>query len=128
VVAPARGVAAETTARGERDAMLNAAFTPAALRALDFRIDDLHAGSAQAEREVAERRAVVAKQSSAVAAAQAAIRRNEQRIQGFEDHVAMLLQEREAAIEEAAEEETEETSTARFVKRQRAAREASFHE
>lgn len=112
----------EASARDERDALQNGAFTPHAMRALDFRIEDLKGATAQAEKQLAERHKAIDRQAAVVQGAQAALRRNDQRIEGFEQRIATILREREAAQEELAEEETEEAGTARFVARQRAQR------
>ena len=117
--------AAEAAARVELDALTRAPFTPEALRALDFRIEERQAAVQQALRQVRDREAAVLRLEAAVAEAAAAVRLNERRIEGFREQVERLLQEREAAQEELAEEETEEASTARFVARLRAAAEAS---
>lgn len=117
----------ERAARDERDLLLRGAFTPHAVRALDFRIDDAKAATAQAERTLAERHKATERQQAVVHAAQAAVRRNDQRIESFEARIAAVLREREAAQEELAEEETEETGAARFVARQRAARQEAAH-
>jgi len=117
----------EANARDERDTLLRSSFTPHAVRALDFRIDDLKAATAQAEKTLAERRKAIERQAAVVLAAQAAVRRNDQRIEGFEERIAAILRARDAAQEELAEEETEETGAARFVARQREAREERAH-
>jgi predicted nucleic acid-binding Zn-ribbon protein len=117
----------EAAARDERDALQNGAFTPHAMRALDFRIDDLKGATAQAEKALADSHKHVERQAAVVKTAQAAVRRNDQRIEGFEQRIATILRERDAAIEELAEEETEETGAARFVARQRAQRQEAAH-
>lgn len=118
----------EQGARDERSQMMSRAFTPAALKALDFTIQDLAALSAKADQALVQAQAAVVQQEQAVAAVQAEIRRNEQRIESFDERIARLLREREQAAEELAEEETEETAAARFSARQRRAREAARHE
>ena len=112
-------VAAEAAGRAELDALTQSPFTPQALRALGFRIDDLKAATAQAGKGVTLGREAVARLGLAVDTAQAAVRRNEQRIESFREEVAKIEREREATQEELAEEETEEASTARFVARKR---------
>lgn len=118
----------EQGAREERSRMMNQAFTPAALKALDFTIQDLAVQSAKADQAVVQAQAAVVQQQQALVAVQAEIRRNDQRIESFDERIARLLREREQAAEELAEEETEETAAARFSARQRRAREASRHE
>ena len=117
----------ERNARDERDALLRTSFTPYAVRAADFRIEDLKSATAQAEKALADSHKHVDRQAAVVKTAQAAVRRNDQRIEGFEQRIATILREREAAQEELAEEETEETGAARFVARQRAQRQEAAH-
>lgn len=118
----------EQGACDERSRMMDRAFTPAALKALDFTIQDLAAQSAKADQALVQAQAAVAQQQQAVVSVQARIRRNDQRIESFDERIARLLREREQAAEELAEEETEETAAARFSARQRSAREAARHE
>lgn len=118
----------EQGARDERSRMMSRAFTPAALKALDFAIQDLAALTAKADQALAQAQATAVQQQQAVVSVQAEIRRNEQRIESFDARIARLLHEREQAAEELAEEETEETAAARFSARQRRAREVARHE
>lgn len=118
----------ERQAHEDRDRLLGGPFTPAALKALDFTIQDLAAQSAQAEQALVRARSAVAQQEHAILAVQADIRRNDQRVEGFNDRIAQLLREREQAIEEQAEEEAEETAAARFSARQRQVRKETRHE
>lgn len=117
----------ERDARDERDALLRTSFTPYAVRAADYRIEDLKGATAQAEKVLADSHKHIERQAAVVAAAQAAVRRNDQRIESFEQRIATILRERDAAIEELAEEETEEAGAARFVARQRAQRQEAAH-
>ena len=107
------------------DAMLRTAFTPAAVRAHGFRVEDLKVAETRALRALGERRNAREQQALAVGSAQAARRRNDQRIDSFQQRIDDLLRADAAAQEERAEEETEEASTARHVARSRAAREAA---
>lgn len=118
----------ERHAREDRNVLLSKAFTPAALKALDFTIQDLAAESAQAEQALIQARAAVAQQDQAIVAVQADIRRNAQRIESFNGRIRQLLRERELAAEEQAGEEAEETAAARFSARQRRAAEPAGHE
>ena len=113
--------AAETAAHGELDTLTRAPFTPDALRALEFRIEERKAAAVQAARRARDGEAAVQRQEAAVVEAATAVRLNERRIEGFRGQIEQLLREREAAQEELAEEETEEAATARFVARVRAA-------
>lgn len=117
----------EVTARDERDALLRTSFTPYAVRAADYRIEDLKGATAQAEKALADSHKHVERQAAVVKTAQAAVRRNDQRIESFEQRIATILRERDAAIEELAEEETEEAGAARFVARQRAQCQEAAH-
>ena len=105
------------------DALQRTAFTPAAVRAHGFRQEDLQAAEARAARAVAERVKARELQVQALGAAQVAKRRNDQRIASFQARIDDLLLARATALEELAEEETEEASVARHVARTRAARE-----
>ncbi len=107
------------------DAMQRTAFTPAAVRAHGFRVEDLQAAQARAARELTERGKARELQAQALASAQQAKRRNDQRIESFQTRIDDLLRQREAAQEERAEEETEEAAIARHVARTRASREAA---
>lgn len=115
----------EAAGRQERDDMFSSSFTPAALRSLDFRIEELKAEVVKCERGVAERRKVAERQATVVTNAQTAVRRNEQRVEGFKDRLKKVMDEREATIEEDAEEEAAEAATGRFIARNRAAKAAS---
>lgn len=108
----------------ERLTLQSSAFSPDDVRSLDFKIDDKKAQIKQLEKSVEERRKSVERHIPMVHQAQAAVRRNEQRIESFQERIKKVMNEREAAMEEVAEEETEEASTARFVARIRAAKEA----
>jgi len=114
-------------AHADLDAMMNATFTPAAVRAHGFRVEDLKAAEARALRELGQRRQAAQQQATALGTAQAAKRRNDQRIASFQDRIDELLRANDAAQEERAEEETEEASIARHVARTRALREAVRH-
>jgi hypothetical protein len=129
-VADAQGEHAACTAdtgqaHADLDAMMNGAFTPAAVRAHGFRVEDLKAAEARALRELGQRRLAAEQQAAAVGSAQAARRRNDQRVASFQERIDDLLRAHDAAQEERAEEETEEASIARHVARSRAAREAA---
>jgi hypothetical protein len=121
-------VAAEEAAIARRARLVDTAFTTDALRTFELLLDDACEQRTQAERGLAQRHQAAQRQAAAVAAAQVELRRNQERIERFEAQVETLLRKRDAAVEEAAEEETEEGAAARFVKRQRAAREAGFDE
>ncbi|AKJ27823.1 hypothetical protein [Caldimonas brevitalea] len=106
-------------AEQDRLALTSGVFTPAALRAQDFRIQDLASAIVQAAQALQQQDAQVNRQREQVDAVQAAIRRNNQRIEGFENRIAVLRSLREQAAEELAEEETEETAVAKLCMRRR---------
>jgi len=113
---------AQAAGAGELDALTSAPFTTDALRALGFRLEDLKAAVVKAVQGVKNAQETVTRQEQAVAQACAAVRRNDQRLEGLRDQIDKVLQERLEHEEEQAEEESEEASTARFVARVRAAR------
>jgi chromosome segregation ATPase len=115
----------EAHANDDMDALMRKTFTPTALRALGFRIDDLKSATAMAHRKIAEQGQAVERQAQVVGAAQQAVSRNDQRISGFQEHLDHLLRLRDEAEQEREEEEVNETSTTRFVARQRVAKEAA---
>jgi hypothetical protein len=112
----------ERAARNQRNDLLDQTFNPQALIALDYRVEALVGVTAEAAKTLEQRKAAVQSQQDAVAEIQRAIRRNLQRIDTFKERIKRITLEQELLIEEAAEEETEETSTARFCSRQRAAK------
>ena len=108
------------------DTLMGAAFTPAGVRAHGFRVEGLLQAEARAQREVGERRKTDDQQAATLGLAQAAKRRNDQRVARFQERIDDLLRAHDAAQEGRAEEETEEASIARHVARSRAAREAAL--
>jgi hypothetical protein len=107
----------------QREALLASGFTPDELVRIEHHQQTLAAATAQAAARVVKCEAAVAQQMQAVLLAQRDIRRNTQRIDGFKAQVDLLISAREQALEDGAEEEAEETSTARFCGRQRATKE-----
>jgi hypothetical protein len=112
----------ERSARDQRDDLINHTFNPDKLIAFNFRVDALSGITADAAKTLEQRKAAVQSQEEVIANIQREIRRNLRRIDTFKDRIKTILREQEQLIEEAAEEETEETSTARFCARQRAAK------
>lgn len=108
----------------ERDALLSCGFTPDKLIGLEHQQQTLARATAQADAQLKKCEAAVAQQTQAVLAVQRDIRRNAQRIDGFKAQINLLVSTRDQALEDSAEEEAEETSTARFCGRQRAAKES----
>jgi hypothetical protein len=111
----------ECSCRTERETLLASGFMPHQLITLQHHQDTLAAATAEANKLLKKREAAVTQQTQAVDVAQRETRRNAQRIDGFKAQIAKLLSAREQAQEDSAEEEAEETSTARFCGRQRAA-------
>lgn len=112
--------AAEVRGHAALDALTRGAFTPHALRALDFRIEELKAAAQRALCQTRDGEASVARALARVDEAAAVMRLNDRRIERFREQLATLVREREEALEEQAEEETQETSTARYAARLRA--------
>jgi hypothetical protein len=104
------------------DACTRQVFAPESLLALDLRLADLKAATAQAGRALRERRAASDKARSAVETARLALQRHEQRLLGLREQIAEALREREAALEAQSEEEAEEAAAGRRAALSRANR------
>ncbi|MGN6525056.1 MAG: hypothetical protein ACTHL8_01585 [Burkholderiaceae bacterium] len=115
-------LAGEARAVQDRHALTSGAFTPYDVRAMDFRIEDCRARSAEAARARGDASAAVQRAAADIEAARAAVRRNEQRIEAFREEIAKLLRDHAAAQDEQADEEAEEAAISRFVARVRLAR------
>jgi Bacterial type III secretion protein (HrpB7) len=111
----------ETSAAEQRRALLGGQFVAQQLMAMDLCLKSLAAVTAQAAQALAKCRQALEKQDDAVRAAQREVRRNAQRIESFEERIVALLREQECAAEEAVDEETGESFTARLMARRRAA-------
>ena len=111
-----------------REALLSRPFTPAALKALDFALQELAGQLAKAEQDLVRCDSALRQQEAAVLQVLADKRRNEQRIERFNDRIATALRERDEAAEELADEEAEETAAAKFGLRQRQARESAHRD
>ncbi len=116
-------VAKERAFEADFEAVMKAGFTPEKRIALEHRRTDAANATAQAAQTVAGCRQAVDQQQQVVVGVQCEIRRNDQRIEGFQTQIANLLSARDRAEEDAAEEEAEETASARFCGRLRLARE-----
>jgi peptidoglycan hydrolase CwlO-like protein len=108
----------------EREALLAGGFTPDKLIGLEHQQQTLVNATTHADARLKKCETAVAQQTQAVLAVQRDIRRNAQRIDGFKAQINLLISARDQALEASAEEEAEETSTARFYGRQRAAKES----
>jgi Bacterial type III secretion protein (HrpB7) len=117
----------ERSADAQRSGLLNGQFVPQQVMAMDLRLKTLAAETAAAGQAAAKCRQALDKQHDAVRAAQREVQRNAQRIESFKERIATLLREREYAAEEAVDEETGETFTARLMARRRAAQEPQRH-
>jgi chromosome segregation ATPase len=113
----------QAQAQKKRDDVLGSGFEPQTLIALDHRLKGLIAQTAQAGQQVEARIKAVDKQNEKIAGLQREIWRNTQRIEGFKDQIKAIGRAQDAAEEERTDEESEETSTARFCARQRTAKE-----
>jgi Bacterial type III secretion protein (HrpB7) len=108
----------------ERDVLLSCGFTPDKLIGLEHQQQTLANATMQGDARLKKCEEAVAQQTQAVLAVQRDIRRNAQRTDGFKAQINLLISARDQALEDSAEEEAEETSTARFCGRQRAAKES----
>jgi hypothetical protein len=113
----------ENDNQAERQALLGSGFTPDKLVTLEHRQQVLAQATALARQGLQKHEKAVEQQHEVIRNVQRDIRRNAQRIDTFKQQIATILREREQAQEDTAEEEAEETSTARFCGRQRAAKE-----
>jgi hypothetical protein len=96
---------------------MNAVFTPQALRVAEFHIEEGVAAVSQADKAFVRAQAILADQLKATEVARTAVRRNDQRIEQFEQRIAALRAERDRAVEEQADEEAEESAAARISRR-----------
>jgi Bacterial type III secretion protein (HrpB7) len=118
-----RCLARERDSEVERDTLLSAGFQPTKLIQLEHHLQTLRGDTALATKDLQKCEQAVVQQQEVIAGVQREIRRNAQRGDRFREQVKVILSLRELALEEVGEEETEETSTARFCARQRAAKE-----
>jgi hypothetical protein len=111
----------EHESRAQRDELFHGPFQPNQLIAMNHRIETYVANTAEAEKVLKKKELAVDRQQEMVVTAQREVRRNAQRIDSFKERIVKVLKDKEQADEDSAEEETEETSTARYCSRQRAA-------
>jgi len=109
--------AEESAWREQRLQLMNAVFTPQALRVAEFHIEEGVAAVSQADKAFVRAQAILADQLKATEVARTAVRRNDQRIEQFEQRIAALRAERDRAVEEQADEEAEESAAARISRR-----------
>ncbi|ARN20782.1 hypothetical protein [Piscinibacter gummiphilus] len=110
-----------------RTRLFEQAFTPAHVKAADIAIETCAAEKAEAEKVLRRCESSEQRQAQEVTAAQAAVRRNNERIERFDARIAAALAGKQSAEDEAADEEAEEMASARIGGRRRAAREAAEH-
>lgn len=116
-----RNVQAHRQALEERSQLLDRPFTPDHVKSADFAIETQLAAKGEADKAVKRCDSTQQWQAQQVAAAQAAWRRNDERIQRFDARIAELLRKKDQAEEESADEESEEMASAR-IGRARSAR------
>jgi hypothetical protein len=117
----------EEAARVQRNELFTGAFQPNQLIAMNHRIETYVTNTAQADQTLKKKELAVDKQQECVVNAQREVRRNSQRIDTFKKRIVNVQKEQELAAEDAAEEETEESSTARYCMRKRAAAKEAQH-
>ena len=111
----------------QRSRLLDQSFTPAHVRAADFEIETRVAQKAEADKGVKRCEATQQRQAQAVLVAQAAWRRNVERIERFDARIADLLKQQQLAEDESADEEAEEMAAARIGGLRRKAAQAASH-
>lgn len=102
-----------------RDHLFDQPFTPAHVRAADIAIETSTADMAEAGKVVKRCEQSEQRQEQEVRVAQAAVRRNNERIERFEARIAETLAKRQSDEDEAADEEAEEMASARIGSRSR---------
>lgn len=111
--------AAEQAKRDERLQIISNAFTPHALRAVDYAIEDRVKEVAEAIKVANAAEAAVQSQQQVITEVQDALRRNEQRMEKFKERIEKSIKDRDQAIEDSTDEESEETAASRYVARRR---------
>ena len=117
-------VDARRKALDDRDHLFDQSFTPAHVKAADIAIETSTAEKAEAEKVLKRCEQSEQRQEHEVRVAQAAVRRNNERIERFEARIAEAIAKRQSDEDEAADEEAEEMASARIGSRGRATGEA----
>ena len=117
-------VDAHRQALDDRDHLFDQSFTPAHVKAADIAIETSTAEKAEAEKVLKRCEQSEQRQEQEVRVAQAAVRRNNERIERFEARIAEAISKRQSDEDEAADEEAEEMASARIGSRGRATGEA----
>jgi hypothetical protein len=126
-------VAAERAERGaqeqcmveKRAALLTGQFTPHALRTLEFALVDGVRETLAAQKALEKTEAALRSKEREVEMAREALRRNRQRLEGFESLLTQARAAHAQRLDEAGEEEAEETSLALHSMRSRRSRQTS---
>jgi chromosome segregation ATPase len=103
----------------KRSAVFDGPFCGDDLIGLDLTIQNLTNECTQAEKEVKRCEMIVAQQQIHVDNARREVRRNEQRQELMQQRILTHMRERDQAQEDTADEEAEETASARFVRKNR---------
>jgi len=111
----------------DRTNLFDQAFTPAHVKAADIAIETAVAEKGEAEKLLKRCESSEQRQRQEVQVAQAAVRRNNERVERFEARIANALALKQSAEDESADEEAEEMASARIGGRRRASREAADH-
>jgi len=111
----------------QRSRLLDQAFTPAHVRSADLAIETQLSRKAEADKAVKRCESVDQRQQQQVLVAQAAWRRNLERLDSFDSRIAAALKKRQAEEDEAADEEAEEMAAARIGNRRKPSEDASDH-
>jgi Bacterial type III secretion protein (HrpB7) len=120
-------IAQQQQALDQRSQLLDQSFTPAHVRAADTEIETQLGRKAEADKAVKRCQSVDQRQQQQVMLAQAAWRRNRERIDSFDARIAAALKARQAEEDEAADEEAEEMAAARIGGRRRASKGDAEH-
>jgi hypothetical protein len=110
----------EQTLQNELSEILRKGFTPERRIALDYAMQDAATARQQAAAAVQMAEQAVQKQEVVIKGLETDQRRNQQRIDSLTEQIRSIKAREELAIEDAAEEEAEETASARFCRIQRA--------
>lgn len=98
----------------ERSCLLDQAFTPTHIRTADLEIETRLLRKADAEKAVKRCESAQQRQQKHVLEAQAAWRRNQERLDRFDARISAALRKKQEEQDEAADEESEELAAARI--------------
>jgi hypothetical protein len=120
-------IARHLQAVDERARLFEQAFTPAHVKAIDIAIETCVAERAEGEKVLKRCESSEQRQAQEVRIAQAAVRRNNERVERFEARIAEAIARKLAAEDEAADEEAEEMASARIGGRRRTSQDTADH-